>query len=89
MASGGNNIVLQVLERIRDDITEIKGDVKSVWDETKKTNGRVNGHDVDLARIDEKLENLGAGDRKMWTVVGWVVSFASGVGTAVLSFILR
>lgn len=77
--------MLNMLRDIAAEIAEIKSDVKAVWAEARKTNGRVNGHDTDIAVIQTEVAKR---SKRRDRAVGWVVGFISASLVVVVSAVI-
>lgn len=80
------DVLLNMLRDIAAEIAEIKSDVKAVWAEARKTNGRVNGHDTDIALLQSHESD---GTRRRDRAVAWLAGFASAAGVAVITALIR
>lgn len=53
-------VINEKLDSIKETLSELKESIGRVYDETRKTNGRVNGHDTALALLQQQLGTVTA-----------------------------
>ena len=82
----GVDLIMSAIADLRADVIEVKGDVKEVWAEARKTNGRVNDHDTRITVIEGNQRGRVEWRVRIWN---WGVTFVIGAGTATLAWWLK